>query len=80
MIENKLLLRTINGEKVDRPPIWLMRQAGRILPEYREVRASVENFVALVRNPELAAEVTEGCNVLYWMIMGDKVMKQVKSE
>ncbi|NNE27064.1 MAG: uroporphyrinogen decarboxylase [Saprospiraceae bacterium] len=58
MSTNKLLLRTINGEKVDRPPIWLMRQAGRILPEYREVRASVENFVALVRNPELAAEVT----------------------
>ena len=58
MITNKLLLRTINGEKVVRPPIWLMRQAGRILPEYREVRASVENFVALVKNPELAAEVT----------------------
>ena len=51
-------MRTARGEKVERPPVWLMRQAGRILPEYREVRASVSGFVELVRTPELAAEVT----------------------
>lgn len=58
MIKNNLLLRTINQEKVERPPVWLMRQAGRILPEYREVRASVDGFVSLVKNPDLASEVT----------------------
>lgn len=58
MIDNDLLLRTINKETVERPPIWLMRQAGRILPEYRAVRASLSGFVELVRTPELAAEVT----------------------
>ena len=57
-LKNDLFLRTIRGEEVERPPIWLMRQAGRILPEYRAVRSSVKNFVALVKNPELCAEVT----------------------
>ncbi len=57
-MSNNLLLRTIKGESVERPPVWLMRQAGRILPEYREVRASVPNFISLVKNPELAAEVS----------------------
>ena len=57
-LKNDLFLRVLNGEEVERPPIWLMRQAGRILPEYREVRSSVKNFVALVKNPELCAEVT----------------------
>jgi uroporphyrinogen decarboxylase len=57
-LKNDLFLRAIKGEEVERPPIWLMRQAGRILPEYRAVRSSVENFVALVKNPELCAEVT----------------------
>ncbi len=58
MLKNDLLLRTLNGETVERPPIWLMRQAGRILPQYRKVRASLDGFVALVKNPDLAAEVT----------------------
>jgi len=58
VIQNDLLLRTINKETVERPPIWLMRQAGRILPEYRAVRASLSGFVELVRTPDLAAEVT----------------------
>ena len=57
-ITNDLLLRTIAGESVERPPIWLMRQAGRILPQYREVRASVNGFKGLVKNTELSAVVT----------------------
>lgn len=58
MIQNDLILRAIRGEQTDRVPVWLMRQAGRILPEYRKVRASVSDFKDLVKNPELAAEVT----------------------
>ncbi len=54
----KRLLRTLNGEAVWPPPVWLMRQAGRYLPEYRAVRAEVKDFVALCTTPQLAAEVT----------------------
>jgi uroporphyrinogen decarboxylase len=57
-IKNDLLLRTIAGEKVERPPIWLMRQAGRILPQYRALRSSVSGFIELVTTPDLVAEVT----------------------
>lgn len=57
-IQNDLLLRVLRGEKVERPPVWLMRQAGRILPEYRAVREKLGNFIDLVKNPERAAEVT----------------------
>lgn len=57
-LKNDLLLRAARGEKTERTPIWLMRQAGRILPEYRAVRARAKNFVDFVENPELAAEVT----------------------
>lgn len=57
-LKNDLLLRTIRGEKTERTPIWLMRQAGRILPEYRAVREKMHGFVELVKNPERAAEVT----------------------
>ena len=52
------LLRALGGEVLDVPPIWLMRQAGRYLPEYREVRARAGGFVDLCLTPELAAEVT----------------------
>jgi uroporphyrinogen decarboxylase len=54
----KLLLRSLKGEKLPRPPIWLMRQAGRYLPEYREVRARAGSFLDLCYNPALATEVT----------------------
>lgn len=56
--KNDLLLRTARGEHVDRPPVWLMRQAGRILPEYRAIRNRLSGFKELVSTPELAAEVT----------------------
>lgn len=58
MLKNDLLLRAARGETVERVPIWVMRQAGRILPEYRAVRAQVDGFKALVTNPELICEVT----------------------
>src|SRR3712207_3254449 len=54
----KPLLRVLAGDQVWPPPLWLMRQAGRYLPEYREVRAQAGDFVTLCTTPELAAEVT----------------------
>lgn len=57
-ISNDLLLRAARGEKTERTPVWLMRQAGRILPEYLEVRKKSGGFKNLVETPELAAEVT----------------------
>lgn len=58
MLKNDLILRAARGEDVERTPVWLMRQAGRILPEYRKVREQAKDFVTFVKNPELAAEVT----------------------
>ena len=57
-LKNDLLLRAAKGETIERTPVWLMRQAGRILPEYRKVRESVSGFIELAQTPELAAEVT----------------------
>jgi len=57
-LKNDLLLRSARGEVVERVPVWLMRQAGRVLPEYRAVRKRLSGFVELVKTPELAAEVT----------------------
>ncbi len=55
---DKLLLRALAGETLDVPPIWMMRQAGRYLPEYRATREKAGDFLSLCYNPELAAEVT----------------------
>ncbi len=57
-MERKPLLRVLAGERLDPPPVWLMRQAGRYLSEYRAVRAQAGSFLDLCYNPELAAEVT----------------------
>lgn len=54
----KPMLRALAGEALARPPWWLMRQAGRYLPEYRELRARCNDFISLCMTPELAAEVT----------------------
>ena len=54
----KTILRALAGETQDVPPIWMMRQAGRYLPEYRATRAQAGDFLKLCYNPELAAEVT----------------------
>ena len=54
----KPMLRALHGEPVWPPPIWLMRQAGRYLPEYRDVRSHAGDFIALCTSPGLAAEVT----------------------
>jgi len=58
LIKNDLFLRAAKGEKVERVPIWLMRQAGRILPQYRALRNKLSGFKELVETPELACEVT----------------------
>jgi len=58
MLKNDLLIRAAKGLEVERAPIWLMRQAGRVLPEYRATRARAKNFIDFVKNPELSCEVT----------------------
>jgi uroporphyrinogen decarboxylase len=56
-LKNDLLLRTLRKEKVERPPVWMMRQAGRYLPEYLEIKAKYD-FFTRVQTPELACAIT----------------------
>ena len=57
MIKNDLYLRALKGETVTRPPVWMMRQAGRYLPEFMEIRKKYD-FFTRCRMPELASEIT----------------------
>ena len=57
MIKNDLFLRALNNEIVERPPVWMMRQAGRYLPEFRALRDKYD-FFTRCETPELAAEIT----------------------
>ncbi len=58
MNSDNILLRMLKGEAVERPPFWFMRQAGRFLPEYRELRQSCGGFLELCYDSKLAEEVT----------------------
>jgi uroporphyrinogen decarboxylase len=53
-LKNDLFLRALLKQSVERTPVWMMRQAGRYLPEYRAVRAKAGSFMQLCTNPELA--------------------------
>jgi len=55
---DKPFLKVLAGEKLERPPFWMMRQAGRYLPEYRELRAEKGGFLAMALDPEAACEIT----------------------
>ena len=57
-LKNDLLIKAALGEKTERTPVWLMRQAGRVLPQYRKVREKLKDFKELVKTPEAACEVT----------------------
>ena len=57
-LKNDLIIRAALGENVERTPVWLMRQAGRILPEYRAVRSKMGGFIELEKSPECACEVS----------------------
>jgi uroporphyrinogen decarboxylase len=56
-LKNDLLLRALRGEKVERPPVWMMRQAGRYLPDYIKLREKYD-FFTRCQTPELATEIT----------------------
>ena len=56
--QQRKMMRVLEGERLETPPIWMMRQAGRYLAEYREVRKQAGGFLDLCYNPDLATEVT----------------------
>ena len=58
MAQNNRLLKTLRKQTTDRPPVWIMRQAGRYLPEYRELRQRAGSFLDLCQNPDWACEIT----------------------
>ncbi|MCX7728591.1 MAG: uroporphyrinogen decarboxylase [Bacteroidia bacterium] len=58
MYKNNLILQALKGDITSQIPVWLMRQAGRVLPEYRQTRKKAKNFIEFVKTPQLAAEVT----------------------
>ena len=57
MLKNDLFLKALNGETVNRPPVWMMRQAGRYLPDFMKLKAKYE-FFTRCQTPELATEIT----------------------
>ena len=57
-LKNDRLLKALLGQEVDVTPVWMMRQAGRYLPEYRKTRKIAGDFMNLCRSPEMACEVT----------------------
>ncbi len=58
MYKNDLIIKAARGELTDHIPVWLMRQAGRVLPEYKATRSKAKDFIHFVKTPELAAEAT----------------------
>ncbi|MDI9347598.1 MAG: uroporphyrinogen decarboxylase [Methylacidiphilales bacterium] len=57
-MRNNCILKVLNHQSSPRMPIWIMRQAGRYLPEYRAIREKAGSFIAMIKNPELVAEIT----------------------
>ncbi len=66
-LKNDLFIRACKGEPIERTPIWIMRQAGRYLPEYRAIREK-SDFLTMCKTPELAAEVTFSLLILFLLM------------